>query len=475
MITTIGTKTLLEHQEVALEWMIEKERESFKRTGGLLCDEMGLGKTLSIIALCINNPLEKTLILSPLAVVPQWISALKESNMTVYNFNGKTWVLCNKGTHDGQVFVSNTDKIAFNPSVFQGEMWDRIILDEAHQIRNSEGSRYKYIAALKRHATWCLSATPIVNKINDVAALLHLVNPRISPTKTKKNMILTYMKTYAMARSVAQVREKFDIFPKEAVTSVHAVDFINEEERTFYRAIQGALKEELMSKIAEHDKNMTAIFEILLRLRQLSLHPQIYIDAKKKKNGKMYTRPDWTGDSAKIRELVRLVNTGNEAHKWVIFCQFHDEIELIKERLKKEKNISHIWQYHGQMTIEQRMKVVEETHCPLGAKHQVLLLQIHCGGTGLNLQHMDRVVFTSPWWTAALMDQAVGRVMRIGQKKEVEIHHLKLKEGESMNIDDLIFSKVEMKRTLCNEVLAAANNSIELEADEAEAEDEDPI
>jgi hypothetical protein len=44
----------------------------------------------------------------------------------------------------------------------------------------------------------------------------------------------------------------------------------------------------------------------------------------------------------------------------------------------------------------------------------------------------------------------------------VEVHHLKLKEGESMNIDDIIFAKVEMKRSLCNEVLNAANRDTSL-------------
>jgi SNF2 family DNA or RNA helicase len=133
---------------------------------------------------------------------------------------------------------------------------------------------------------------------------------------------------------------------------------------------------------------------------------------------------------------------------------------LIKERLSQEVNIDQIWSYHGQLSVDARSKIIESTKADLKDKHQVLLLQIHSGGTGLNLQHMDRVIFTSPWWTAALMDQAVGRVMRIGQKKSVEIHHLKLKEGESMNIDELIFSKVEQKRSLCLEVLSMANSDI---------------
>jgi DNA repair and recombination protein RAD54B len=51
MITQLGEKTLLEHQKVAVEWMMDRETDPYKRNGGLLCDEMGLGKTIQTIAL----------------------------------------------------------------------------------------------------------------------------------------------------------------------------------------------------------------------------------------------------------------------------------------------------------------------------------------------------------------------------------------------------------------------------------------
>ncbi len=112
------------------------------------------------------------------------------------------------------------------------------------------------------------------------------------------------------------------------------------------------------------------------------------------------------------------------------------------------------------MSIESRKDAIRRTLDYKGDKHQVLLIQIHCGGTGLNLQHMDRVVFMSPWWTAALMDQAVGRVLRIGQKRQVVIHDIKLLEWESKNIDTMIFSKIAMKRDLCNLMLGSSLQTI---------------
>jgi SNF2 family DNA or RNA helicase len=457
LFITLGSKTLLRHQSVAVAWMIAKEREDKKRVGGLLCDEMGLGKTLTVLGTCVNNPVSATLLFCPLAVVQQWVDAAKDVGLGVMTLEKGIWEV-KSSYKKHMLFITNSDKILSRPSNFD-RFWDRIVIDEAHQIRNPESRKYKAIDSLERKSTWCLSATPVVNKVNDASALLHLVTPSVSTELSRKSRILELMEEHSMARSVNSLREILPIFPKPANTTTHFLDFVNEEETRFYRGVQGKLTEELQNALFEADKSMTAIFEILLRLRQLSVHPQIYIEGQRKKYKSLYPRPDWTAESTKIRMLLKLIGLCTEGHSWVVFCQFHDEIELLRGILEGRDEIGQVETYHGGMSLEQREAVVEKTKAfQEEGKHQILLLQIHCGGTGLNLQHMDRIIFMSPWWTAALMDQAVGRVMRIGQKKDVEVHHLRLKESESMNIDKLIFEKVEQKRDLCEELLAAARH-----------------
>ncbi len=452
--TTIGSKTLLPHQETAVGWMVDHELDGLG--GGLLCDEMGLGKTLSVLGLCINNPKPYTLLFCPLAVVNQWVEAAKDAGLGVLTLEGGLWKPHN-GWRRNKIFITNIDKLLHSKENFKRD-WSRVVLDEAHQVRNVGSERYKALVRLSRKTTWCLSATPVVNKTVDVAALLHLVEPSFS-MKAKKTEVEKAMMTYAMARSVEQVRETLDIFPKAAEVVEHSIDFLSKEETEFYRGVQGALQEQLKQAMYEADSNMTAIFSILLRLRQLSVHPQVYIEGKRRQLGSHYVRPDWTNDSAKVKALVDLIKAEDKPKHWVVFCQFRDEIALLEERLKKETDVGLVTSYDGSMSMEEREEVVQKTKDWVQSepmKHQVLLLQIHCGGTGLNLQHMDRVVFMSPWWTAALMDQAVGRVLRIGQKEKVRVHHLKLTEGESMNIDKLIFEKIETKRNLCQQMLEAA-------------------
>ena len=75
---------------------------------------------------------------------------------------------------------------------------------------------------------------------------------------------------------------------------------------------------------------------------------------------------------------------------------------------------------------------------------------------GLNLQEYDRVIFVSPWWTSALMDQAIARAVRMGQTKVVHVYHLHLKaeQENTINIDTIVNEKAEQKRVMLKKLFA---------------------
>jgi SNF2 family DNA or RNA helicase len=97
-------------------------------------------------------------------------------------------------------------------------------------------------------------------------------------------------------------------------------------------------------------------------------------------------------------------------------------------------------------------------------------LQLQSGGVGLNLQHFSKVIFMSPWWTSALMDQAIGRAVRIGQENTVTVTMLVLKEEETMNIDAKMLEKADTKRGMLEKLFTYANKG----QPPADAADEDP-
>jgi hypothetical protein len=138
-------------------------------------------------------------------------------------------------------------------------------------------------------------------------------------------------------------------------------------------------------------------------------------------------------------------------------------MQMLDDMLRAENTVELVQQYHGGLTAAQKEDVLERTTMPLmEGKQEVLLVQLQSGGTGLNLQHFDQIIFTGPWWTSALMQQAVGRAVRIGQKKVVTVYNLRLKEEGAINIDTYMFDKANSKGELCKKALLMANTSVSL-------------
>jgi len=114
------------------------------------------------------------------------------------------------------------------------------------------------------------------------------------------------------------------------------------------------------------------------------------------------------------------------------------------------------------MSSSERDAAIEASKIPSGeAKQDVFLIQLQAGGTGLNLQNYNRIIFISPWWTSALLEQARGRAVRIGQKDVVKIYWLKLiAEEDRVSIDDLMMSKATEKKKLAETFLNWSYNRI---------------
>ena len=503
--TTVGPYELYPYQVAAIQWMHVREQDDTVR-GGFLCDEMGLGKTVTTIGFMHEHPVNCTLILSPLAVVHQWVYSIKAcGGPAIYILNKKMWKLTVAATGGNRrsIYITNYDRLLAAPSAFDiGIQFDRVFCDEAHVLRNADAKKTSAVKNLNAHRFWMLTGTPIVNRGEDLISLMQIICPNFNPSTNKSIEILREcMERYALSRSVDQLRNELpSVFPKEVIVKQHRIEFSTEEEAFFYRGIQSRIAAQLMHLMAQDNTHTLAFLTLLLRLRQISVHPQVYI-AGKKRSAAGYGRPNWIGTSSKINHIVNILKEEPKDEGIVIFCNFKEEMDIIHEHLHKLPCVGKVLMYHGGLSNVQRMDVVSESEATMrrtptytmpniqsildkaqpthllpevllenikeyiGIQHTIMLVQIQCGGTGLNLQHMSRVIFTTPWWTAALMDQAAGRVLRIGQKNQVVIHHIHLREEDSMslNIDDYINEKVEIKRGLCMDLLSAANHTLGIE------------
>jgi hypothetical protein len=93
-----------------------------------------------------------------------------------------------------------------------------------------------------------------------------------------------------------------------------------------------------------------------------------------------------------------------------------------------------------------------------------LLLQLQAGGVGLNLQEYDRILFVSPWWTSALIDQAIARAVRMGQTHTVHVYHLALaaEKSGSLDIDKLVSAKAQQKRQMLRRLFLLSTTGLSL-------------
>lgn len=462
------------HQVTAITWMLYREAQH--KSGGLLCDEMGLGKTIEILGLMKESEKKRTLLLCPKAVISQWVEKACQSNFNVMELVNGEWSLTSDKVRlqFNWLFITNYEKLKEGKtSIFTRERaWDRVVLDEAHRIRNESSTAFKAVSSLERDTLWAVTATPIVNKTKDMNNLFRLVG--FAPARFNNPFErLKLINEACIHRSMEEMRATLKELPAAPLITKELLDFTTDEEGDFYRSVQGKIAARW--KHIEHD-NTKEMFVLLMRLRQLSLHPQVYISAMKRKSilgG--YQRDDWDEPSTKFVALKHKLEDTPLPCKWIVFCQFHDEMEILQAYLDTSPAVYKVSQYHGGMTDSEKKDVIESTKGALPmnseARHEVLLLQLQSGGVGLNLQHCSKVVFMSPWWTAALMDQAIGRAVRIGQKDTVEVTMFVLKEEDSMNIDEKMLTKAEEKRGMLTMAFEHASRGVQAEAAEAE---EDP-
>jgi len=446
------------HQVDGVRWMLD--REDLTHSGGILCDEMGLGKTIQVLGVMKQTAANATLLIAPLCTLNQWQETAERSGFCVWRCapTKGEWEIP-KNFHSGakHLYVLNYERAISRPSLVNQRVWPRVVFDEAHRMANPRGSCYALADdEITAKTRWFLTATPVVNSLRDAISLFRLLGHE-DLSATHPEQLHGVIQDYVLCRKMEDLRGVIPSLPDAAKEVNHLLDFETAEEAEFYRGIQGIIQRRFRMLETEQGGHMER-FRLIMRLRQISIHPQVYIGARKRE-WRTYERDDWEDPSTKFVKLKRLIERqSSEPHRWIVFCHFHEEMMLLKDYLDDECNVVRECSlYSGAMTAKEKAQAIETSkEFLVGSEQEVLLVQLQSGGVGLNLQHCDRIVFMGPWWTAALMDQAIGRAVRIGQKEKVEVHHLILKEEASMNIDKSMLEAAERKRDLCSRFLSIA-------------------
>ncbi|KAL3252617.1 hypothetical protein ABHI18_009989 [Aspergillus niger] len=195
------SRTLKSFQLEGLSWMIQQEKSHYK--GGLLGDEMGMGKTIQAVSLLMSDyPIGRpSLVVVPPVALMQWQSEIKaytngQLNVLIYhNSNSKVKTLTKEDllaydvimiSYSGLESIHRKELKGWNRnvgliqenSVIHSIHYHRLILDEAHSIKQRTTSVARACFALKANYKWCLSGTPVQNRIGEFFSLLRFLDVR---------------------------------------------------------------------------------------------------------------------------------------------------------------------------------------------------------------------------------------------------------------------------------------------------------
>ncbi|KAK0522956.1 DNA repair protein rad16 [Tilletia horrida] len=193
--------TLLPFQLESLHWLVKQEDSPWQ--GGLLADEMGMGKTVQMISLMLTDEKRRkaidkaraTLVVAPTVAIMQWSNELAKY---APQFKVVLWHGANRAAVDSDEmrkadvvltsyavlessfrrqetgFVRKGEKFTEKSAVHTME-WRRVVLDEAHNIKDRATNTARGAFALRAMYRWCLSGTPLQNRVGELFSMVRFI------------------------------------------------------------------------------------------------------------------------------------------------------------------------------------------------------------------------------------------------------------------------------------------------------------
>lgn len=310
--------------------------------GGILADMMGLGKTLSILSLVASSGeaarsweqtppkqpsapetktsknsamlpqaslnltpivrnVKSTLLVCPLSTVANWEEQIKahvqQGALTYHVYHGANrikdpdklaefdLIITTYGSVSHELVDRNKGKSGMFPLERLG--WFRIVLDEAHQIREQNTYAFKSIVRLQAQRRWAVTGTPVQNRLDDLGSLLAFLRLSpfdhrskfnryiMEPFKAGDHNVITKLRILVDTITLRRLKDKIDLPPRK--DDIVKLNFSPEEDQ-LYRLFARNAKDRVKalsnagSSKALGGTTYIHILKTILRLRLLCAH-----------------------------------------------------------------------------------------------------------------------------------------------------------------------------------------------------------
>ena len=439
------------YQQEGLNWL------QFLREydlNGILADDMGLGKTVQTLAHLtlekekgrLNKP---SLLIAPTSLMTNWVNEAEKfaPDLKLLVLHGSKRKEKFEKIEEADVVLSTYPLILRDKDTLLQHEYHYLILDEAHQIKNSQSKMTQIILQLKASHRLCLTGTPMENHLGELWSLFNFILPGLLGTKSQfKRLFRTPIEKKSDQSSHQQLihrikpfmlrRKKGDVVQDlpEKTEIIRNVE-LGAEQRDLYESVRLVMESKVRKIIGEKGMNRSqiVILDALLKLRQVCCSPSLVKLEQAQK----------ISESAKLDDLMSfLPDLVEEGRRVLIFSSFTSMLSLIEAELAKKK-LSYV-KLTGQ-TRDRKTPInrFQEKKVP------IFLISLKAGGVGLNLTSADTVIHYDPWWNPAAEQQATDRAHRIGQKNPVFVYKM-IAEG---TVEERILEMQTQKRTIVEGVL----------------------
>lgn len=433
----------------------------------LLADEVGLGKTITTSFVIkegiIRGFIRKCLILTPPSLVTQWVEELKDKFEIDFHIieSPKDWgkyPFCIASID--RVKIYDKDLGEFRHKKAHSIDWDLVIVDEAHKLKERTTVRWKFVDRLQKKRFLLLTATPFQNDLIELYNLLHLLKRgHLGTIKEFRNKFLykgnkrhplhyDELKRRLDEVMIRRRRDETGIVYKQRIPKIIKVE-LTPEEKMIYDNTVLLLKENYFRVNGEEINGHLVIYALLPKVTSSSRsaieslmgivqNEKYSTTTKEIAQGILddYKKLKHDSKIEKLLEIIDEIKNRSEDEKILIYTRHPTTLRYIVEKL--EPYHFKIIEFLGGLSREEKAERINE----FKKGNADILISTDTGAEGLNFQFCRNLINYDLPWNPMSVEQRIGRLDRIGQKRDMYIYSLATKGTMEENVVDLIINKM---------------------------------
>jgi len=435
----------------------------------LLADDMGLGKTAQAITAChvlhSTERVERGVLIVPAALKPQWFrewAAFTDTPLTLVDGSPDERRSIYRQTKDGYLLLNYEQLLRDFESVVAWKP-DFVVLDEAQRIKNWATKSATYVKQLDPPYRLVLTGTPMENRIEELASLYDWVDG--FTLEPKWRLVPWHMTAVDGGRDIGGARNLDTLRERLGPTMLRrtrqeVLDQLPSRTDTVVPV------EMTPAQVEEHDALRMPIVSLMHRARRRPLTQaeflklmQLLTTQRIIANGLAQYRFQeiWPELSAAAPDPVRLEGLATpklfelrelieqlvilQQRKVVVFSQWRRMLQLAawatQDVLAKAGKRAVF--FTGQEGAARRTQNLVELHDDPSA---CVLFASDAGGVGLNLQKAASCCINLDLpWNPAVLEQRIGRIYRLGQKRPIDVYNLVSQDSIEARIAAVVADK----------------------------------